>query len=163
MTHNSFKLPSRPPGPSDAAAELEHQLTLWRSPRMRELLRLAEQAAADVTVLICGETGNDLVTRAIHHLSSRRDRRFIRVNCGAVPSELLESELFVHERGAFTGAHQLKIGTFEAAAGGRCYSMRSGTFIPRYRPSSHVSQDETFSRVSGKSIIAVDVRVLAAT
>jgi transcriptional regulator with GAF, ATPase, and Fis domain len=133
---------------------------------MRELLRIAEQAAAaDVTVLICGETGTgkDLVARAIHHLSSRRDRRFIRVNCAAVPFELLESELFVHERGAFTGAHQPKIGTFEAAARGRCYSMRSGTFIPRHRRSSHVSQDGTFSRVSGKSIIKVDVRVLAAT
>ncbi len=166
MTHNSFKLPSRPPGPNEAAADLERQPAPWRSPRMRELPRIEQQAAAaDVTVLICGETGTGkhLVARAIHHLSSRRDRRFIRMNCGAVSCELLESELFVHERVAFTGAHQLKIGMFEAAAGGRCYSTRSGTLIPRYRRSSRVSQDETFSRVSGKSIIAVDVRVLAAT
>jgi two-component system response regulator AtoC len=134
---------------------------------MRELFRIAKQAAAaDVTVLICGETGTgkDLVARAIHHLSNRRGRHFIRVNCAAVPYELLESELFGHERGAFTGAHQQKIGTFEAADLGTVFLDEIGDLHPALQAKLlHVLQDGTFSRVGGKSIIKVDVRVLAAT
>jgi two-component system response regulator AtoC len=167
VANDALKPPGRAAEPNDAAAQLEQELMLWRSPRMRELLRIARQAAAaDVTVLICGETGTgkDLVARAIHHLSTRRGRPFIRVNCAAVPYELLESELFGHERGAFTGAHQQKIGTFEAADLGTVFLDEIGELHPALQAKLlHVLQDGTFSRVGGKSIIKVDVRVLAAT
>ena len=167
LSNDALRLPGRSPEPNDAAAQLERELTLWRSPRMRELLRIARQAAAaDVTVLIVGETGTgkDLVARAIHHLSNRRGRPFMRVNCAAVPYELLESELFGHERGAFTGAHQQKIGTFEAADLGTVFLDEIGELHPALQAKLlHVLQDGTFSRVGGKSIIKVDVRVLAAT
>src|SRR5207302_1139890 len=94
------------------------------SPKMQELRRVIEQAArVHVTVLIRGETGTgkDLVARAIHYRSTRQRRPFVKVNCAAVPRELLESELFGHERGAFTGAHQLKIGKFESADHGTIF------------------------------------------
>jgi two-component system response regulator AtoC len=167
VDEDDLRLPSRLAQLGDAAAQLERELTLWQSPRMRELRWIAEQAAAaDVTVLISGETGTgkDLVARAIHHLSARCGRRFIRVNCAAVPHELLESELFGHERGAFTGAHQLKIGTFEAADLGTVFLDEIGDLHPTLQAKLlHVLQDGSFSRVGGKSIIKVDVRVLAAT
>src|SRR5262245_23666552 len=97
--------------------KLLEEIRLWQSPAMQELRQTIEQAAkVDVTVLICGETGTgkDLVARAIHRLSARRAHPFVKVNCAAVPRDLLESELFGHERGAFTGAHRLRIGMFES-------------------------------------------------
>ena len=102
----------------EARAPLQEEVSLWRSPKMSEVREIIEQAArVDVTVLIAGETGvgKDVVARAIHQASVRQSGPFVKVNCAAVPRELLESELFGHERGAFTGAHQLKIGKFEAA------------------------------------------------
>jgi two-component system response regulator AtoC len=157
----------RPPDPDEASGRLRRELALWRSPKMQEVLRIAQRAAsADVTVLICGETGTgkDLVARAIHHLSPRRGRPLLRVNCAAVPRELLESELFGHERGAFTGAHQLKVGTFEAANHGTVFLDEIGELHPALQAKLlHVLQDGTFSRVGGKATIKVDVRVLAAT
>jgi two-component system response regulator AtoC len=120
----------------------------------------------DITVLIVGETGTgkDLVARAIHHLSSRRHRPFVKVNCAAVPRELLESELFGHERGAFTGAHQLTIGKFEAADHGTIFLDEIGDLHPALQAKLlHVLQDGEFCRVGGRSTIKVDVRVIAAT
>src|SRR5262245_62488568 len=107
-----------------ASARLEREVALWRSPRMKEAGEIIRRAAGvDVTVLVCGETGTgkDLVARPIHHLSSRRHRPLVKVNCAAMPRDLLERDLFGHERGAFTGAHQRKIGTCEAADGGTMF------------------------------------------
>lgn len=162
--------PRRPWGrlPSDdLSTRLEAEIALWQSPRMQEVRKVVEQAAqVDITVLIAGETGTgkDLVARTVHHLSSRRDRPFVKVNCAAVPRELLESELFGHERGAFTGAHQLKIGKFEAANHGAIFLDEIGDLHPALQAKLlHVLQDGEFSRVGGKSTIRVDVRIIAAT
>jgi two-component system response regulator AtoC len=153
--------------PGDPEARLQQEVTLWRSPRMREVWEVVQQAArVDVTVLICGETGTgkELVARAIHHLSPRHDQPFVKINCAAVPRELLESELFGHERGAFTGAHRLKIGKFESANHGTVFLDEIGDLHPSLQAKLlHVLQDGTFSRVGGRSTIKVDVRVLAAT
>jgi two-component system response regulator AtoC len=148
-------------------ARIRHEMSLCSSPKMREVWNIVEQAAGvDVTVLLCGETGTgkDLLARAIHWMSPRRDRPFIKVNCAAVPRELLESELFGHERGAFTGAHQLKIGKFESANHGTVFLDEIGDLHPALQAKLlHVLQDGTFSRVGGRSTIEVDVRVLSAT
>jgi two-component system response regulator AtoC len=155
-------------GPDDEAqARLRDEVALWRSPKMSEVREIIEQAArVDVTVLICGETGTgkDVVARAIHHESIRQSGPFVKVNCAAVPRELLESELFGHERGAFTGAHQLKIGKFEAADRGTIFLDEIGDLHPALQGKLlHVLQDGQFSRVGGRSSVKVDVRVLAAT
>ena len=158
---------SAPRATDQAASQLRRELALWRSPVMREVWRVIEQAAqVDVTVLIGGETGTgkDLVARAIHLLSSRRHEPLVKVNCAAVPRELLETELFGHERGAFTGAHQLKVGKFEVANRGTIFLDEIGDLHPALQAKLlHVLQDGTFSRVGGKASIQVDVRVLAAT
>ena len=117
-------------------------------------------------VLILGETGTgkDVVARAVHYRSSRQHRPFVKVNCAAVPHELLESELFGHERGAFTGAHQLKIGKFESANRGTIFLDEIGDLHPGLQAKLlHVLQDGEFSRVGGKSAVKVDVRIIAAT
>jgi two-component system response regulator AtoC len=151
----------------DAGTQIRRQIGLWRSPLMREVWEMIQQAArVDVTVLIGGETGTgkDLVARVIHHFSSRRHAPFVKVNCAAVPRELLESELFGHERGAFTGAHQLRLGKFELANRGTIFLDEIGDLHPALQAKLlHVLQDGTFSRVGGKAPIAVDVRVLAAS
>ncbi len=156
-----------PPATDDLAVRLEQETALWQSPRMRDAWKVIEQAAqVDITVLICGETGTgkDLVARAVHHLSSRKRRPFVKVNCAAVPRELLESELFGHERGAFTGAHQLKIGKFESADHGTIFLDEIGDLHPALQAKLlHVLQDGEFSRVGAKSTLKVDVRIIAAT
>jgi len=152
---------------SEPRRRLEDELGLWRSAPMHEVRHIMDQAArADVTVLIRGETGTgkDLVARGIHQLGVRQDGPFVKVNCAAVPRELLESELFGHERGAFTGAHQLKIGKFESANHGTIFLDEIGDLHPALQGKLlHVLQDGQFSRVGGRTIINVDVRVLAAT
>jgi two-component system response regulator AtoC len=151
----------------DPRARLQQELALWRSPRMVEVRQIIQQAArVDVTVLISGETGTgkDLVARAIHDASVRQHGPFVKVNCAAVPRELLESELFGHERGAFTGAHQLKIGKFESADRGTIFLDEIGDLHPALQGKLlHVLQDGHFSRVGGRSTVKVDVRVVAAT
>lgn len=151
----------------DPAARLRQEMALWQSPQMRDVWETLRQAArVDVSVLIGGETGTgkDLVARAIHYLSARQARPFVKVNCGAVPREFLESELFGHERGAFTEAHQLKIGKFESAARGTIFLDEIGDLHPALQAKLlHVLQDGAFSRLGGKSTIRADVRILAAT
>jgi two-component system response regulator AtoC len=151
----------------DRGRRLQQELALWQSPQMREVREIIRQAArADVTVLICGETGTgkDLVARAVHEFGVRRAGPFVKVNCAAVPRELLESELFGHERGAFTGAHQLKLGKFESADHGTIFLDEIGDLHPALQGKLlHVLQDGQFSRVGGRATIKVDVRVLAAT
>src|SRR5882724_2241248 len=151
----------------EARVRLHEEVGLWRSPKMSEVRQIIEQAArVDVTVLICGETGTgkDVVARAIHEVSVRQSGPYVKVNCAAVPRELLESELFGHERGAFTGAHQLKIGKFESADRGTIFLDEIGDLHPALQGKLlHVLQDGQFSRVGGRSTVKVDVRVLAAT
>ena len=151
----------------DPLARLRQEIGLWRSPKMRDVREIIEQAASvDVTLLISGETGTgkDLVARAIHNSSSRQKGPFVKVNCAAVPRELLESELFGHERGAFTGAHQQKIGKFESADRGTIFLDEIGDLHPALQGKLlHVLQDGSFSRVGGHSTVKVDVRVVAAT
>jgi two-component system response regulator AtoC len=151
----------------DSRVRLREEVGLWRSPRMSDVREIIEQAArVDVTVLIMGETGTgkDVVARAIHEQSVRQSGPFVKVNCAAVPRELLESELFGHERGAFTGAHQLKIGKFESADRGTIFLDEIGDLHPALQGKLlHVLQDGQFSRVGGRSTVKVDVRVLAAT
>jgi two-component system, NtrC family, response regulator AtoC len=170
VVKSALSRPRRSWGPTsddDPRARLQRELGLWRSPQMREVREIIGQAArVDVTVIVSGETGGgkDLVARAIHDLSARQAGPFIKVNCAAVPRELLESELFGHERGAFTGAHQLKIGKFESANHGTIFLDEIGDFHPALQGKLlHVLQDGQFSRVGGRSTIKVDVRVLAAT
>jgi two-component system response regulator AtoC len=162
----------RPQTTPAAAAEengdrLERELKLLVSPQMREIQGVVEQAArADVTVLICGETGvgKELIARSIHVHSPRRRAPFVKVNCAAVPRELLESELFGHERGAFTGAHQRKPGRFELADSGTIFLDEIGELHPALQAKLlHVLQDGEFSRVGGQHNITVDVRIICAT
>jgi two-component system, NtrC family, response regulator AtoC len=127
---------------------------------------LQEVARTDATVLMRGESGvgKNLVARAIHALSPRRDKPFVLVNCAALPGELLESELFGHEKGAFTGAHRRKLGQFEFANGGTICLDEIGE-LPRGLQAKllHVLQDLQFSRVGGRELVHVDVRIIATT
>ena len=151
----------------DPAARVQQELGLWVSPRMQEVREvIAEAALIDVTVLITGETGTgkELAARAVHCLSARRHGPFVKVNCAAVARELLESELFGHERGAFTGAHQLKVGKFEAADHGTIFLDEIGDLHPALQAKLlHVLEDGQFSRVGARSNIKVDVRIVAAS
>ncbi len=135
--------------------------------RMREVRETIEQVAdTDITVLIRGEsgTGKELVARTLHRLSSRRDKPFVKVNCAALPSELLESELFGFERGAFTGAQRRKLGKFEFANGGTIFLDEIGEMSPPLQAKLlQVLQDGEFSRLGGERDVQVDTRVLAAT
>jgi len=155
------------PAPEQVAGRIRREMELWSSPKMLEARQILREAArVDVTVLVTGETGTgkELVARAVHHFSSRRAGPFVKVNCAAMPRELLESELFGYERGAFTGAHKLKIGKFEAAHHGTIFLDEIGDLHPALQAKLlHVLQDGEFSRIGGKSTLAVDVRVLAAT
>ena len=137
------------------------------SPQMRAIGTVIENIAdTDATVLICGESGvgKDLVARAIHAASSRRHGPFVKVNCAAIPTGLLESELFGHEKGAFTGAHRRKPGQFEYANQGTIYLDEIAELpLALQAKLLHVLQDFRFSRVGGQALLAVDIRVIAAT
>jgi formate hydrogenlyase transcriptional activator len=138
-----------------------------QGPAMRRVLALIEQVApTDSNVLLRGETGagKELVARAIHVRSLRRDRPMIRVNCAAVPAGLLESEFFGHEKGAFTGAVARKIGRFELADGGTIFLDEIGDLPLELQPKLlRVLQEREFERVGGSTPVRVDVRVIAAT
>jgi two-component system, NtrC family, response regulator AtoC len=137
------------------------------SDRMADVRDLVERVAdTDVTVLIRGEsgTGKELVARALHERSLRKDHALVKVNCAALPAELLESELFGFERGAFTGAIQHKPGKFEFANHGTIFLDEIGELsVPLQAKLLQVLQDGEFSRLGGRSDVRVDVRVVAAT
>jgi len=134
---------------------------------MRAIRSIIESIAdTDTTVLIRGESGvgKDLIARAVHSASTRREGPFVKVNCAAIPQELLESELFGHEKGAFTGAHRRKPGQFEYANKGTMYLDEIAELpLALQAKLLHVLQDFRFSRVGGNAMIAVDVQVIAAT
>jgi len=123
-------------------------------------------SSSDSTIVIYGEsgTGKELVARAIHFNSDRKDQPLIPVNCGAIPEELLESELFGHEKGAFTGAIRTKIGRFELAQGGTIFLDEIGDMSPALQVKLlRVIQERDFERIGGVKTISVDVRIIAAT
>ncbi len=138
-----------------------------KSPRMQEVYKtIGRIAGTDVTVLLQGEsgTGKEVVARAIHHYSRRAGKPFVAVSCAAIPPTLLEAELFGHERGAFTDAHQRRLGRFELAHGGTIYLDEVGDMGPELQPKLlRVLQEREFERIGGGEPIRVDVRVVAAT
>jgi formate hydrogenlyase transcriptional activator len=136
------------------------------APLRRVLTQVARVAPVDSTVLILGETGTgkELIARAIHKRSKRAARAFIRVNCAAIPASLMASELFGHEKGAFTGAMQKRLGRFELADGGTIFLDEIGELPAETQIALlRALQEREFERVGGTQTISVDVRVLAAT
>jgi transcriptional regulator with GAF, ATPase, and Fis domain len=137
------------------------------SPAMRDVREIIERVAeTSATVLIRGESGvgKDLVARAIHLASPRRAHPLIKVNCAALPLDLLETELFGHEKGAFTGAYRRKLGKFEFAHRGTLFLDEIGELpLALQAKLLHVLQDHAFSRLGGRELVHVDVRVIAAT
>jgi two-component system response regulator AtoC len=134
---------------------------------MREVREIIEQVAdTDITVLVRGEsgTGKEVVARALFQLGNRRNRPFVKVNCAALPSELLESELFGFERGAFTGAQKRKLGKFEYANHGTIFLDEISEMAPGLQAKLlQVLQDGEFSRLGGEADVRVDARIIAAT
>jgi DNA-binding NtrC family response regulator len=150
-----------------AAVAEESSAILHRDPAMREPLKLADQvAASDASVLICGEsgTGKELLARYIHKKSKRAEKVMVSVNCAAIPENLLESELFGHEKGAFTGAIARRIGKFEEANGGTLLLDEISEMDVRLQAKLlRAIQEREIDRVGGTQPIKVDIRVLATT
>lgn len=140
---------------------------ITRSEKMKNvILSIRQVADTDLTVLIQGEsgTGKELVARALHYNSNRSTKPFVAVNCSAIPENLLESELFGHERGSFTGAVKSKAGKFEEANGGTLFLDEIGDFAPAVQTKLlRVLQEKTFERVGGNVPIQVDTRIVVAT
>src|ERR1700745_110605 len=140
---------------------------IGKSPAIQKVLEQVEIVApTDSTVLLHGETGTgkELVAKAIHNLSSRRERDFVRMNCAAIPAGLLESELFGHEKGAFTGALMQKKGRFELADGGTLFLEEIGDISLELQPKLlRALQEQEFERLGSTKTIHVDVRIIAAT
>jgi two-component system, NtrC family, nitrogen regulation response regulator GlnG len=151
------------PEPAAASADL----LIGRSPKMQEVYKaIGLVAPQDVTVLILGETGTgkELIARAIYHHSRRSKGPFQAINCAAIPESLLESELFGHEKGAFTGADRQRIGKFEQCARGTLFLDEIGDMTPLTQAKIlRVLQDQRFERVGGNTTIHTNVRVIAAT
>jgi DNA-binding NtrC family response regulator len=152
-------------GVPDASQVLED--IIGRSaPMQRVFERIKKVAGSDSTVLVLGEsgTGKELIARAIHALSARSSGPLIPVNCGAIPEELLESELFGHEKGAFTGAIKTRLGRFELAKGGTIFLDEVGDMSPNLQVKLlRVLQDHQFERIGGTRTIKAEIRVIAAT
>ena len=149
-----------------AEANIEHNM-VGTSARMREVYQfIGKVAPTAATVLICGEsgTGKELVAHAIHRNSPRAEKRFVAINCAAIAENLLESELFGHERGAFTGAIALKKGKLEEADGGTIFLDEIGELAPELQAKLlRVLQQREFERLGGTRTIKTDIRVIAAT
>jgi len=160
---------------SQRVKQLENQLEdtygfdsiIGTSGRMKSTFALMRRfAATDGTVLVCGEsgTGKELIVRAIHQASQRKSGPFVVVNCGAIPSSLIESEFFGHETGSFTGATRLRLGKFEEADGGTLFLDEVGELTPESQVKLlRAIEEGTFCRIGSNDPIQVDVRVMAAT
>jgi len=154
---------------ANTSVEFDNQIRMptGSSPAIREVIGLVRQVAAhDSSVLILGEsgTGKEVVARAIHDSSPRRQRPFVAINCGAIPAELLESELFGHEKGSFTGAVTARKGRFEIAEGGTLFLDEIGDMsMPMQVKLLRVLQERTFERVGGHTPMRCNVRIIAAT
>jgi two-component system, NtrC family, response regulator HydG len=165
--------PAEGNGVAEEASESEEEIRerygemVGDSAPMREIFRLVGRVAkSDSTVMIYGEsgTGKELVARAIHRSSPRADGPFVRVNCGALPETLLDSELFGHERGAFTGAERQRRGRFELADGGTLFLDEISTISPATQVRLlRVLQERELERVGGEETVSVDVRIIVAT
>ena len=151
----------------DEPAAVGGDLLVGRCPAMQEVYKaIGRVASQDVTVLILGEsgTGKELVARAIYQHSKRADKPFLAINCAAIPEALLESELFGHERGAFTGADRKRIGKFEQCHGGTIFLDEVGDMSPLTQTKIlRLIQEQRFERVGGTETIQTDVRLIAAT
>jgi formate hydrogenlyase transcriptional activator len=151
----------------EVRTEYEFGDIVGESPVLRAALRSVETVApTDSTVLICGATGTgkELIARAVHDLSPRKVRTFVKLNCAAIPTGLLESELFGHEKGAFTGAIAQKVGRFELANRGTLFLDEVGDIPPELQPKLlRVLQEQEFERLGGTRTIRVNVRLVAAT
>src|SRR5438270_7292835 len=147
--------------------QTDFSMLFGTSPKMEDVkLTIEKVADTNATVLIRGEsgTGKEMVARMVYGQSGRRDKPFVKVNCAAIPHELLESELFGYEQGAFTGANRQKLGKFDQANNGTIFLDEISEMHPSLQAKLlHVLQDGEFARLGGKRDIAVDVRVLAAT
>src|SRR5580698_8789894 len=156
-----------PPMPPRADERVRVRLPTGTSFAIRDVIGLIRQVAEhDSTVLILGEsgTGKEVAARAIHDLSPRRQRPFVAVNCGAIPAELLESELFGHEKGAFTGAVATRKGRFEIAEGGTLFLDEIGDMSPTMQVKLlRVLQERIFERVGNHVQVRCNVRIIAAT
>lgn len=153
--------------PDVEPASAPGDLLLGRCPAMQDVYKaIGRVAATDATVLILGEsgTGKELVARAIYQHSRRNQKQFLAVNCGAIPENLLESELFGHEKGAFTGADRKRIGKFEQATGGTLFLDEVGELpLIAQVKMLRVLQEQRFERVGGNELVTTDVRIIAAT
>jgi formate hydrogenlyase transcriptional activator len=173
-THPALRPESAPP-PQNLEVEVEDRHSrddafleiLGNSATLREVLKqVTRVAATDATALLLGETGTgkELIARAIHRLSPRADKKFVSVNCTAIPLELLESELFGHEKGAFTGAVNRRIGRLELADGGTLLLDEIGDLPSSIQPKLlRVLQNKEFERLGSSQTLKVDVRLIAAT
>ncbi|TDI96109.1 MAG: sigma-54-dependent Fis family transcriptional regulator [Caldithrix sp.] len=144
-----------------------HYPLVSRSPEIKEIFKLIKKVSkSNASILIQGETGTgkELIASLIQFISDRSDKQFVKVNCAALPENLLESELFGHEKGAFTGAFQTRVGKFEQADGGTLFLDEIGDMHPTTQAKIlRVLQDQEFNRVGGNRNIKVDVRIIAAT
>jgi len=156
----------RPPGPREENA-FDRSGIAGVSKGLAQVLETARKVSkSDASVLVTGEsgTGKELIARAIHNNSSRKHGPMVVINCGAIPGELLESELFGHEKGAFTGAHRARTGRFEIADQGTIFLDEIGDMSPELQVKLlRALQERRFERVGGSQTIEVDIRVISAT
>jgi two-component system, NtrC family, nitrogen regulation response regulator NtrX len=164
---NALKLTRLESENRDLRARIGRQTMIWSSESMRRIMSQIERvAASESRVCICGETGTgkELVARTLHEKSHRSSGPFVALNCAAVPAELIESELFGHEKGAFTGAAQRHLGKFEQAHRGTLFLDEVGDMPPAMQAKLlRVLEENVVERVGGDKAIAVDVRVIVAT
>jgi DNA-binding NtrC family response regulator len=164
-TRRQMQVPVELPGLENPVAAADQ--LIGRCPEMLEVYKaIGRVASQDLTVLIRGEsgTGKELIARAIYHHSARRGKPYLAVNCAAIPEPLLESELFGHEKGAFTGAERRRIGKFEQCSGGTLFLDEVGDMAPLLQAKLlRLLQEQQFERVGGNETIQTDVRIIAAT